>query len=160
MCFCYLFSAKSVWQLVNRKTDFFYKTKFMDGRACWPHLRRSTHTANYTSVDRNALTALLDLQTSQNCWWCCPWLVPRQTKSSSQKRVKENPEDTADKALAQYWDDAEGSTLMHNCRNKVHNKPTPESGFVVDLVPTIVQQLTRFWLIQSVVQSVCSRRAS
>jgi len=40
-------------------------TKFKDGRACWSHLWRSTcgyaHTANYTSVDCNALTALLRL---------------------------------------------------------------------------------------------------
>jgi len=37
-------------------------TKFKDGRACWPRFWRSTcgytHIANYTSVDRNALTAL------------------------------------------------------------------------------------------------------
>jgi len=26
MCLCYLFSAKTAWQLVNRKADFFYKT--------------------------------------------------------------------------------------------------------------------------------------
>jgi len=25
-CLCYLFSAKTAWQLVNRKADFFYKT--------------------------------------------------------------------------------------------------------------------------------------
>jgi len=25
----------------------------------------------------------LDLQTSQNCWWWCPWLVPRQVKYGS-----------------------------------------------------------------------------
>ena len=26
MCLCYLFSAKTAWQLVNQKADFFYKT--------------------------------------------------------------------------------------------------------------------------------------
>ena len=26
MCLCYLFTAKTAWQLVNRKADFFYKT--------------------------------------------------------------------------------------------------------------------------------------
>jgi len=26
MCLCYLFSAKTAYQLVNRKADFFYKT--------------------------------------------------------------------------------------------------------------------------------------
>jgi len=26
MCLCYLVSAKTAWQLMNRKTDFFYKT--------------------------------------------------------------------------------------------------------------------------------------
>ena len=26
MCLCYLFSAKTAWQLVNRKADIFYKT--------------------------------------------------------------------------------------------------------------------------------------
>ena len=26
MCLCYLFSAKTAWQLVNRKANFFYKT--------------------------------------------------------------------------------------------------------------------------------------
>jgi len=26
MFLCYLFSAKTAWQLVNRKADFFYKT--------------------------------------------------------------------------------------------------------------------------------------
>ena len=25
----------------------------------------------------------LDLQTSHNCWWWCPWLVPRQVKQGS-----------------------------------------------------------------------------
>jgi len=25
----------------------------------------------------------LDLQTSQNCWWWCPWLVPRQVQKGS-----------------------------------------------------------------------------
>jgi len=36
--------------------------KFTDGRVCWPYLRRSTcgqtHIANYTSVDRSALSLL------------------------------------------------------------------------------------------------------
>jgi len=26
MCLCYLFGAKTAWQLVNRKADLFYKT--------------------------------------------------------------------------------------------------------------------------------------
>ena len=52
-------------------------------------------------------------------------------------------------------------THTHVRRTQCSNCITSISyGFVVDLVPTMVQQLTRFCLIQRVVQSVCSRRAS
>jgi len=30
MCLCYVFCAKTAWQLVNRKADFFYKTNRLD----------------------------------------------------------------------------------------------------------------------------------
>jgi len=30
MCLCYLFTAKTAWQLVNRKADFFYKTNLFE----------------------------------------------------------------------------------------------------------------------------------
>ena len=30
MCLCYLFSAKTAWQLVNRSADFFYKTNLFE----------------------------------------------------------------------------------------------------------------------------------
>ena len=86
----------------------------------------------------------VDLQTSQNCWWWCSWLVPRQVKygsrylrsfannlvtetrmlckisnnritrqplAFSQKKVFKNMQDTAEKALVQYWD-VERSTLI------------------------------------------------
>jgi len=32
MCLCYLFSAKTAWQLVNRKTDFYQKTNRFESR--------------------------------------------------------------------------------------------------------------------------------
>jgi len=44
MCLCYLFSAKTAYQLVNRKADFFYKTnRFESIRiANWNALQHTT----------------------------------------------------------------------------------------------------------------------
>ena len=127
--------------------------------------------------------------------------ITRQPLTFSQKKVKKNLEDTAEKALAQYWDDVERSTLMttkervvlasahflgtncsstadrlhdtlyqtkscqllHNCRNKVHNKPIRDrsnAARALRSTDVCVRLATRWpWSTSSTVLKLCWRRA-
>jgi len=49
MCLCYLFSAKTAWQLVNRKADFFYKTNRFES------IRVTNRTESIRIANWNAL---------------------------------------------------------------------------------------------------------
>ena len=109
----------------------------------------------------------LDLQTSQNCSWWCPWLGSFNGKSNRavghricgpsriiqwdksvlqnkqqqnntttitffpEKKVLRNLEDTAEKALAQYWDDVLWWQPKNECSWRLH----------ISSVPTVTNKL-------------------
>jgi len=54
MCLCYLFSAKTAWQLVNRKADFFYKTNLFESIRITNRIE-SIRIANWNALEYTAL---------------------------------------------------------------------------------------------------------
>jgi len=98
MCMCYLFSAKTAWQLVNRKADFFYKTNQFESirianRIDSNHeLECSTvnltvglcfaHNRKYAFANDNAISPSIIV--ASTCYWCpC-----RRRKYASQIVIK------------------------------------------------------------------------
>ena len=58
MCLCYLFSAKTAWQLVNRNADFFYKTNRFESIRITNRIE-SIRIANWNALVAIAMLLLL-----------------------------------------------------------------------------------------------------
>jgi len=93
MCLCYLFSAKTAWQLVNRKADFFYKTNWFESIriANWNALATAWVHLHWLRAVYNTITSAAALHFSLAANRTVHWIkMPVLTYNSTNERNASN----------------------------------------------------------------------